>query len=79
MATITLEEMQRDLEGCLQRVEAGETLLIVRGNGPIAEVKPVEQPSRKPRPAGLAEGQFSVPDSFFEPLPDELLDLFEGR
>jgi uncharacterized protein (DUF433 family) len=31
------------------------------------------------RPFGLAAGQFVVPDDFDDPLPDELLDAFEGR
>lgn len=31
------------------------------------------------RPIGLAKDQFQVPASFFEPLPDDLLDAFEGR
>lgn len=31
------------------------------------------------RPIGLAKGIFQVPDSFFEPLPDEMLDAFEGK
>jgi hypothetical protein len=31
------------------------------------------------RPIGLAKGKFSIPDSFFEPLPEELLDAFEGK
>ena len=30
------------------------------------------------RPIGLAKGQFKIPDSFFEPLPDDILDGFEG-
>jgi hypothetical protein len=30
------------------------------------------------RPIGLAKGQFEVPSSFFDPLPDELLTAFEG-
>jgi hypothetical protein len=29
----------------------------------------------KPR-IGAAQGEFEVPDSFFEPLPDELLKTF---
>ena len=29
------------------------------------------------RPIGLAKGQFEIPDSFFEPLPDDILDAFE--
>ena len=27
--------------------------------------------AKKKRPIGLAKGQFTVPPSFFEPLPDE--------
>jgi hypothetical protein len=33
---------------------------------------------RKPR-VGVARGQFAVPDSFFEPLPPELIARFEGE
>ena len=32
----------------------------------------------KPR-LGVAKGEFSVPESFFEPLPDELLKAFGGQ
>lgn len=31
------------------------------------------------RPVGLAAGELVVPDDFDEPLPNELLDAFEGR
>ena len=31
------------------------------------------------RPIGLAKGVFQMPDSFFEPLPTDVLDGFEGR
>ena len=31
----------------------------------------------KQRPFGLCKGEFTVPDDFNEPLPDEILDLFE--
>ena len=31
------------------------------------------------RPWGLAKGEFVVPDDFNDPLPDDLLDLFEGK
>ena len=32
----------------------------------------------KQRPIGLAKGQFTVPDDFNDPLPDEILDLFNN-
>lgn len=31
------------------------------------------------RPSGLAAGMFVVPDDFDDPLPDEILKLFEGQ
>lgn len=31
------------------------------------------------RPIGLAKGVFQVPADFFEPLPDDILDAFEGK
>jgi hypothetical protein len=30
------------------------------------------------RPLGWLKGKFEVPDSFFDPLPDDLLNLFNG-
>ncbi len=34
---------------------------------------------KKQRPIGLAKGTFTVPDSFFEPLPDDLINAFSGH
>lgn len=44
----------------------------------VTEIRPLAE-TDKLRPAGLAEGEFVVPDDFDDPLPDELLDAFEGR
>ena len=42
-----------------------------------------EQPQKnrptEPRPVGLGKGLVEIPDSFFEPLPEEILRLFEGK
>ncbi len=46
---------------------------------PIAEIRPLPKPQKKKRPIGLAEGQFTIPDSFFDPLPDDLMEYFEGK
>ena len=37
------------------------------------------QPSSQPRPTGLAKGQFTVPDDFNAPLPEDVLQTFEGK
>ena len=31
------------------------------------------------RPIGLAKGQFTVPEDFNAPLPEDLLNAFEGK
>lgn len=61
----------------LDIVENGETVVVSRRNVPIAEVHPVPKPCVEERPVGIDRGRI-VPASFFEPLPDDLLDAFEG-
>jgi hypothetical protein len=36
-------------------------------------------PLSQPRPIGLAKGQFTVPDDFNSPLPEDVLQTFEGK
>lgn len=79
MRTISIEQIESDLAGFIQRLEAGECLVVVRGDRPVAEVKPLPSPLREPRPAGLYEGQFMVPDDFDEPLPEEIIRAFYGE
>ncbi len=83
MTTISVDDIQYDLVGYLDRVQAGETLLITQAGRPVAEINPVK--SVEPddllltrRPSGLAEGQFVVPDDFDDPLPDDIQRLFNG-
>jgi hypothetical protein len=46
---------------------------------PLAEVRPLAPTSGQPRPYGLCAGQFSVPEDFNEPLPENLLKEFGGN
>ena len=71
-------EAKVHLSALVDRVAEGETVVICRRNVPAAELRPVHKPRRTRRPVGLVPG-FTVPDSFFEPLPENILDAFEGR
>jgi antitoxin (DNA-binding transcriptional repressor) of toxin-antitoxin stability system len=71
MSTISVDDINRDPQRFLERVENGESLLVVRGDCPVAEVTPVARPETGLRPYGLAYGQFTVPDDFDSPLPDD--------
>jgi antitoxin (DNA-binding transcriptional repressor) of toxin-antitoxin stability system len=79
MIRISVDEMGRDLPGYLRRVEAGETLVILRGETPIAEVKPAASAAMSLRPFGLCKGDFVVPQDFDAPLAEAILSEFEGR
>ena len=80
MATITLRDLQQDPGALLDRVQAGERLVVARDGRPVAELRPLAQASTGgPRPFGLAAGEFSVPDDFDAPLPEQILREFEGR
>lgn len=81
MQTINIHEAKAKLSEYLGAVEAGETVVICRRNVPIAEIVPVRQARKAPRPVGLGpyEEGYEIPASFFEPLPDELLKAFNGE
>jgi antitoxin (DNA-binding transcriptional repressor) of toxin-antitoxin stability system len=75
---VSVQELEGDPLGTLNRVEAGETLLVIRDERPVAEIKPVARPTEQLRPFGLCMGEFVVPDDFDDPLPESLLSEFEG-
>lgn len=79
MTQVSIDDIQRDVSTYLQRVEAGETLVILRAGRPIAEVKPMVPRVETLRPFGLCAGEFTVPDDFDAPLPEDILNTFEGK
>ena len=74
----TLEEVENEAAAYLHRVIEGETIIVYREGRPVAEIRPLSETDTL-RPIGLAAGEFAVPDDFDDPLPDDLLDSFEGR
>ena len=78
MSTISVNDIQRDFVAFPQRVEAGESFLVVRGEHAFAEIRPVAAPAIHQRPFGLCAGQFTVPPDFDQPLPANVLKEFEG-
>jgi antitoxin (DNA-binding transcriptional repressor) of toxin-antitoxin stability system len=85
MVNVTVEEIQRDPSKYLRRVEAGETFVILQADKPIpsvsfanAELRPIAS-SKQLRPFGLCAGEFTVPDDFDAPLPEDILSAFEGK
>ena len=75
---VSEDEIKRNLSTYLQRVKAGETVLIVTGGVALIEIKPLHASSQSVRPIGLVKGEFTVPDDFDAPLPENIVQEFEG-
>ena len=77
MPTYTVHHAKTHLSNLIERAEAGEEVVIARGDKPAVKLVPVpvEHPKRM---FGAYKGEFTVPDSFFDPLPEEVLAAFEG-
>lgn len=78
MSFISVQEIQRDPCAFLQRVEAGESFLVLSGEQVLAEVRPVAPAADQPRPYGLCAGEFVVHPGFDHPLPEDVLREFEA-
>ncbi len=79
MIRLNIHEAKTNLSKYLDRLAKGEKILLGRRNVPIAEIRPLPPKTETNRPIGLAKGQFKIPESFFEPLPGDLLDAFGGK
>jgi antitoxin (DNA-binding transcriptional repressor) of toxin-antitoxin stability system len=80
MITTNVAEVKAKLSEYLDRVLRGERIVICRHNKPVAELRAFDIARVEPRPIGPLPGRpaFEVASSFFEPLPDEEAELWEG-
>jgi prevent-host-death family protein len=79
MKKVNIFEAKAKLSEYVDAAERGERIVICRRNRPVAELRAVVPARTEPRPIGGAKGRLIVPDSFFLPLPDEMLDAFRGQ
>jgi len=79
MIKLNIHEAKTHLSRYLDKLKKGETILLCKHNEPVAEIRGIPTPPSHKRPIGLAKGQFTIPKTFFEPLPDDLLNAFSGQ
>jgi len=79
MITATIFEAKTKLSHLLKQAQKGEVVIITSGRSktPIARLEPV-QPVAKKRLGILETPGFVLSPAFFEPLPDDELDLWDG-
>jgi antitoxin (DNA-binding transcriptional repressor) of toxin-antitoxin stability system len=73
---VTVHFAKTHLSRLLARVEAGETIVIARGDKPVAKLSPAGPMA--PRKPGLYKGKMRIGPEFFEPLPEEELEAWNN-
>jgi len=74
---VKIHQAKSQLSRLIAAAEAGEEVVIARGDKPVVKLTPVV--IAKKREFGSMKGKIALTDAFFEPLPDEELALWEGR
>lgn len=78
MTTVNIQHAKANFSKLIARVRKGEEIVLAKAGKPVAKIVPFD-PDPKRRVPGSARGLFTMSDDFDAPLPDEILDAFEGK
>lgn len=77
MSMIPLGEAKTNLSRLVDEAAAGKVITITKHGRAVAQLVPIATP--KVRRIGAMKGKLVIPDDFDAPLPDDLLDAFQGN
>jgi prevent-host-death family protein len=77
MQQFNVHEAKTQLSAILERVEAGEEIVIARSGRPVARIVPLRA-HRHPRVLGQCAGQPFAMAEDFDTLPPDIQAAFEG-
>ena len=77
MKSVNIHEAKTHLSRLIERVEAGEEIIIAKAGRPAARLVPIEG-ARKPVKIGGLKARTPVPDDFNTMLEKEIEGLFSG-
>jgi prevent-host-death family protein len=77
---VNVHDAKTHLSKLLDRVHAGEEIILAKAGKPYAKLVPVDTPSKPCRTPGGLKITGEIPDSaLFDPMPESELDAWEGR
>lgn len=79
MTVVTVHQAKTQLSKLIAAAEAGEDIVIARGDKPVVRLTLVEPAPKPERQFGRWRGVIGFNDSFFDPMAEEELRLWEGR
>lgn len=74
---VNVHDAKTHFSRLLDRAHDGEEIVVAKAGKPYARLVPLEVPKKTVRQPGRLRG-LTVPDSFFEPLPESECRAFEG-
>jgi prevent-host-death family protein len=74
---VNIHEAKTQFSKLLRRVAAGEEIVIANRGIPVAQLVPL-RPQKVKRQLGAYGDSVRISADFDAPLPDDLLDLFDG-
>ena len=74
MPITNISQAKAQLSALIERVRAGEEIIIGKAGKPVAKLVPFERPAEPRRPGALA-GQIHIAEDF-DALPDDLRESF---
>jgi prevent-host-death family protein len=78
--TVNLHAAKTHFSRLVDEAAAGEEIIIAKAGKPVARLVPLTSPRTRPkRRLGILTGRASLPADFDAPLPDAVIDAFEGR
>lgn len=79
MTTVNLHAAKTHFSRLVDQAAAGEEIIIAKAGKPLAKLVPLGPADKPKRKLGALTGRLLIPDDFDAPLPDDILDLFEGN
>lgn len=80
MQTVNIHAAKTQFSRLVDQAAAGEEITIAKAGRPVARLGPLAaSASRAKRRLGALAGVASIPPDFDAPLPDSVIDAFEGR
>jgi prevent-host-death family protein len=76
MKQVTIHAAKTHLSKLIEMACRGEEVVIARKDTPVVKLVPVDS-NRPKRQFGRYKGKFKLDDSFFDPLPEDELALWE--
>jgi len=78
MQTVNMHDAKTHFSKLVDAAANGEEIIIAKAGVPTAKLVPFV-PVKPKLKFGTLKGKMTIPDEFDEPLPEEILKLFEGE